>query len=122
MNINKYTGLPYDFRSRNCWHHVCNVRSDAGLYTPPFDVSSPAAANAMFEFSQTTDSKGLVRVDTPQNFDAVLMATRHAGRLVWHSGVYYEGFISHCERAAKQVKLEALTDISKRYTEIEFWR
>jgi len=36
--------------------------------------------------------------------------------------VYYQGYVSHCERVAKQVKLESLTDIRKRFVEIQFWR
>lgn len=122
MNINSYTGLPYDFRRRNCWHHVINVRADAGIYTPPFDVVSPAAANDMFLSGQTQDSKGLTKVEEPQDFDVALLGCRHGGRIIWHSGVYYNGYISHCERAAKMVKLEALSDIQKRYTEIQWWR
>lgn len=122
MNINLYTGLPYDFRKRNCWHHVINVRADAGIPTPRFDVVSPAVANEMFLSGQHRDSKGLVQVYEPQEFDVVLMGYPHGGRIVWHSGVYYKGCISHCERAAKMVKLEAIHDIRKRYPEIQFWR
>lgn len=122
MNINDYTGLPYDFRKRNCWHHVRNVRADAGIYTPEFDVCRPADANAAFRDGQHADSKGLVRVHEPQNFDAVLMGANLGSRIIWHSGVYYEGYVSHCERAAKMVKLEALSDLIKRYPEIQFWR
>jgi len=122
MNISTYTGRLYNFRTYNCWHHVRAVRSDAGLETPCFDVQSPTAANDMFESGQRVDSKGLVQVFDPQNFDAVLLGCRHAGRIVWHSGVYYQGYVSHCERVAKQVKLESLTDIRKRFVEIQFWR
>ncbi len=121
MNINNYTGLPYDFRKRNCWHHVRNVRRDAGIHTPEFDVKYPTAAQDMFDAGHV-DSKGLTQVQEPQDFDAVLLGYEHGGRIVWHSGVYYKGYISHCERAAKMVKLESLTDISKRYPRIEFWR
>lgn len=121
MNINDYTGLPYDFRKRNCWHHVRNVRRDAGIDTPAFDVLYPTAAQEMFD-SGHADSKGLVKVEKPRNYDAVLLGYPHGGRIIWHSGVYYNGYISHCERAAKQVKLETLTDIRKRYPRIEFWR
>lgn len=121
MNINDYTGLPYDFRKRNCWHHVRNVRADAGIETPAFDVISPSKADEMFDAGHA-DSKGLTKVDEPRNYDAVLMGVRHASRIVWHSGVYFDGCVSHCERAAKQVKLESLADIRKRYKEIEFWR
>lgn len=122
MNINAYTGKIYNFRTYNCWHHVRAVREAEGIDTPRFDVVSPAAANDMFLSGQHEDSKGLTQVDEPQDFDAVLMGCRHGGRIIWHSGVYYKGYISHCERAAKMVKLEAIPDIRKRYTEIQFWR
>lgn len=121
MNINDYTGLRYDFRKRNCWHHVRNVRADAGIDTPAFDVLYPTAAQDMFAAGHV-DSKGLVKVENPRNFDAVLLGYKHGGRIIWHSGVYYDGYVSHCERAAKQVKLETLIDIRKRYPRIEFWR
>ncbi len=122
MNINDYTGKIYNFRTYNCWNHVRAVRAAVGIDTPLFDVVRPCDANATFESGQKTDSKGLVHVDVPQNFDAVLMGCRHGGRIIWHSGVYYMGYISHCERAAKMVKLEAINDIRKRYQEIQFWR
>jgi hypothetical protein len=68
------------------------------------------------------DSRGLTPVAEPQDFDAVLMGVRHGGRVVWHSGVYYAGYVSHCELASRQVKLESLADIRARYQEIQFWR
>ncbi len=121
MNIADYTGLPYDFRRRNCWHHVRNVRADAGLETPAFDVISPRQIDAAYDAGHR-DSKGLTRQQTPQNFDAVLMGRRANGRIVWHSGVYYEGLVSHCELASRQVRLDRLEDLKDLYTEIEFWR
>lgn len=121
MNINDYTGKPYNFRTYHCWHHVRAVRADAGLETPAFDVAAPSGADAMFAEGQR-NSRGLVRVYEPQDFDAVLMGEGHGSRILWHSGVYYGGYVSHCELAARQVKLEALTDIKNRYQEIQFWR
>lgn len=121
MNINDYTGRCYDFRRYNCWHHVRAVRADAGIGTPAFDVASPSMADAMFA-EGFRDSRGLVRVGDPQDFDAVLMGERHGRRIVWHSGIYYSGYVSHCERAARQVKLESLADIRARFQEIQFWR
>jgi hypothetical protein len=121
MNINDYTGRRYDFRKYNCWHHVLTVRADIGIETPRFDVAAPSDADAMFT-EGFRDSRGLVRADTPQDFDAVLMGARHGSRIVWHSGVYYEGYVSHCELAARQVKLESLADIRARFQEIQFWR
>lgn len=121
MNITEYTGLPYSFRHYNCWHHVRRVRADAGLETPEFDVISPAGINDAFEAAHKA-TKGLVRVYEPQNFDAVLMGKKVASRIVWHAGVYYDGWVSHCELAARQVRLESLYDLQNRFQEIEFWR
>ena len=70
MNINDYTGKPYNFRNYNCWTHVRAVRADAGLDTPAFDVAAPSGADAMFA-EGFRDSRGLVRVYEPQDFDAV---------------------------------------------------
>lgn len=121
MNITAYTGMAYNFRTMNCWQYVRLVRKDAGIETPSFDVVSPVQINDAFDGGHA-DSKGLERVTEPRNYDAVLMGKKMAGRIVWHSGVYYDGMVSHCERMAKQVRLESLADIKQRYPEIEFWR
>lgn len=120
-NITEYTGMAYNFRTNNCWQFVRLVRGDAGLETPEFDVVSPVAINNAFDEGHK-NPKGLIRVDIPSNYDAVLMAIRTGGRMVWHAGIYYDGMVSHCERMAKQVRLESLADIKQRYPEIEFWR
>ena len=72
MNVNDYTGRRYDFRKYNCWTHVRQVRADAGIETPRFDVAAPSAADAMFAEGQR-DSRGLTSVAEPKDFDAVLM-------------------------------------------------
>lgn len=121
MNINAYTGKPYNFRTYNCWHHVRNVRSDAGIETPEFNVTSPREINQAFSDGHVA-TKGLRQVFIPQNFDAVLLGTKTGGRIVWHAGVYYDGLVSHCALYARQVKLESLSDLKHIYTEVEFWR
>lgn len=121
MNINDYTGLPYDFRRRNCWHHVRAVRRDAGLDTPVFDVISPRKIDAAFAEGHA-DPKGLTKHESPENFDAVLMGERIGKRLVWHAGIYYNGLVSHCSLASRQVILQPLNDLRQQYAEIEFWR
>ena len=121
MNINEYTGRRYDFRKYNCWGHVRAVRADAGIDTPAFDVTPPSGADAMFA-EGFRDSRGLVRVYEPQDFDAVLMGERHGSRILGHSGVHYGGYVGHCGLAARQVKLEALAGIRARLQGIQFWR
>ena len=120
-SISSYTGIPYDFMTYNCWGHVRNVRSDAGLATPEFDCVSIEEISSTFE-SGHADSKGLTQVTEPHNFDAVLMATSKRGRLIWHSGVYCDGMVSHCDRWAKQVIMEPLSSLRRQYERIEFWR
>lgn len=121
MNISSYTGKPYSFRSYNCWHHVRNVRGDAGIQTPEFDVLSPRDIEKAFADGHA-EPKGLVRSFLPRDFDVVLMGQRTGGRIVWHAGVYYDGFVSHCALYARQVRLDSLSDLRETYTEIEFWR
>ena len=121
MNINAYTGKPYNFRIYNCWHHVRAVRKDAGLETPEFNVMSPRDINQAFDDGHAA-TKGLTQVFEPRNFDAVLLGAKTGGRIVWHSGVYYDGMVSHCAMYARQVKLDALSDLMQVYQEIEFWR
>lgn len=121
MTINDYTGLPYDFRKRNCWQHVRMVRADAGLDTPAFDVTSPTAIDTAFEQGHS-DPKGLIKINKPENMCAVLLGYYRSGRIVWHAGVYFDGMVSHCEMASRQVRLDRLSDLRDTYTEIEFWR
>lgn len=121
MNVAGYTGKPYNFRTYNCWHHVRAVRADAGLETPEFNVMSPRDINQAFDDGHAA-TKGLEQVFIPNNFDAVLLGVKTGGRIVWHAGVYFEGLVSHCAMYAKQVKLDALSDLRQVYTEIEFWR
>lgn len=121
MNITQYTGKAYNFRTYNCWHHVRAVRADVGLDTPEFNVLSPRDINQAFEDGHAA-TKGLRQVFVPQNFDAVLLGTKTGSRIVWHAGVYFEGLVSHCALYARQVKLEALSDLKRVYSEVEFWR
>lgn len=121
MSISSYTGLAYDFRRRNCWHHVRNVRNDVGIDTPEFNVLSPININDAFTDAHRYP-KGLVQVELPSNYDAVLMGIRSAGRIVWHAGVYFDGMVSHCDRLSRQVRLDSLVDLKQQYSEIEFWR
>lgn len=121
MNIHDYTGLHYDFRTHNCWQYVRRVRSDAGIDTPEFDCADPSGITDAFERGREV-RKGMVHVSTPRNFDAVLMAAELRGRLVWHSGIYFDGMVSHCDRWAKQVRLQTLIEIQRDYQRVEFWR
>lgn len=117
----KYTGLPYDFNLYNCWDHVRRVRSDYNLTTPDFDCSSPDYADETF-VSAHGNSKGLTQISDPEKLCAVLMMSTIRGKEVWHSGVFMGGMVSHCERAARQVRLDSLESIIDQCKRVEFWR
>lgn len=119
--LSKYTGLPYDFQNYQCWHHVRRVRADYKLRTPEFDCVSPDDIDSVFEAAHGA-SKGLIQVSEPSNLCAVLMATVKRNKTIWHSGVYLDGMVSHCDRNAGQVRLDSLASIEKLATRVEFWR
>jgi hypothetical protein len=115
--LSEYTGLAYCFETRNCWHHVINVRKDFGLDTPDFDCTSPELSNETFEAAHS-NTKGLEQSSEPDDLCAVLMLSD--GR--WHSGVYLDGDVSHCDRNARQVRLDSLESLQRVCERIEFWR
>ncbi len=115
-----YTGIQYRFHGYNCWDHVRRVRADFGLETPDFDCASPVKINQTFEESHK-NSKGLKQIDSPDDLCAVLMATEKNGRTTWHSGVYMNGMVSHCDRYSKQVRLDTLMSIKEQVSRVEFW-
>ncbi|AHK11832.1 hypothetical protein S349_42 [Shewanella sp. phage 3/49] len=116
-----YTGIAYDFINHNCWHHVRNVRADAGLKTPEFDCTSPDFINETFTNAHD-NSKGLEQHNEPSEYCAVLIASKRGKRLIWHSGVYLDGIVSHCDRFARQVRTDTLKSIIEKSERVEFWR
>ncbi|KAF2282283.1 hypothetical protein GH714_044127 [Hevea brasiliensis] len=91
------TDLSYPSRGpvthRNCWHHVINVRADAGWRHHFRRSFTPAAANDMFLSGQHQTARAYSGL-RPQDLDAVLMGCRHGGRIVLAFRVYYKGYIS----------------------------
>ena len=114
-SLAKYVGIAYEYRTYNCWHHVREVRADAGLKTPEFDCVSHDCEYGIFELGRET--KAMWQLETPQNYCAVLMLNGKE----WHSGVYCDGYVSHCDRNAKQVRLDSLAALTKRCDIVEFW-
>lgn len=110
----KYTGLAYNYQTYNCWHHVRAVRRDAGIDTPEFDCRTPELIEA-----SRKQTKGMVKIENPEPYCAVLMYTK---REKWHAGVYLDGLISHCDRNARQVRIDTLKSINKIAERVEFWR
>lgn len=114
--LSEYTGLAYCFKTRNCWHHVINVRKDFGLETPDFDCTKPELSDSVF-IQGHCDTKGMQQIDAPESLCAVLMCID--GR--WHSGVYFDGMVSHCDMYARQVRLDSLESLKRLSERVEFW-
>lgn len=116
----RYTGLPYDFKNHNCWQFVRRVRADYNLSTPEFDCTHPDLSDSVF-IAAHDNSKGLKQIQSPERLCAVLMMKIIMGREVWHSGVYIDGMVSHCDRYARQVRLDSLESLVEQCERVEFW-
>lgn len=114
--LSVYTGIAYCFRSYNCWHHVIRVRAENGIITPEFDCASPRLSDEVFIKSHS-NTKGMEQISAPFDYCAVLMMID--GR--WHSGVYLDGEVSHCDMVARQVRMDSLESLKERCERIEFW-
>ena len=120
--IEKYNGKPYNFRSYNCWHHAAQVRADNGIKTKPFAVRTMAEAFKVIKAEMSELGHGLRRVESPIDFDIVMVSKKHGGSDVYHCGVYYSGHVSHCCRAFGAVRIEALGEFTSSYEVVSIWR
>ena len=114
--LSEYTGIAYDFRNYNCWHHVIKVREDNGIDTPEFDCTKPELSDSVF-IQGHCDTKGMQQIGEPESLCAVLMCID--GR--WHSGVHFDGMVSHCDMYARQVRLDSLESLKRLSERVEFW-
>ncbi len=124
--IHSYTGKPYRFKGYNCWDHVTAVRKDAGLKTKYFTCSCVAQGYRLINDIMETNNHGLTSVnlkdDSLKDFDIVLLSRKSRGRVEYHCGVYYNGFVSHAHIGARQVMCARLEDLTKQYESVTFWR
>ena len=118
--LTEYTGKAYNFLTYNCWDHVKAVRAKVGIDTPKFDCTSPNFINDTF-IDAHDNSKGLTQSETPNDYCAVLMASKRGRRVLWHSGVYLNGMVSHCDRFSRQVRIDTLKSIIEKSERVEFW-
>lgn len=122
MEITDYNGMAYSFRSYNCWDHAVAVRKDFGIKTKLFAPSNLESAFAVITAEMQKLDHGLVSAETPQNFDVVIAGKMTSKRMVYHCGIYFNGMISHCDRYAKQVRMESLDDFKAGFEGVTFWR
>lgn len=111
-------GTPYSFRSFNCYDYVSKIRKDNNIKTSLFKPSNMRNAFELIEAQMQKLGHGLLKVDSPENFDIAFV---REGK-VYHCGLYYDGNITHCSRALKQVVCEPLEEFKKPYSECTFWR
>lgn len=119
--LTEYTGKAYNFLTYNCWHHVKAVRAKVGMTTPQFDCTSPSFINDTF-INAHDNSKGLTQSETPSDYCAVLISSKRGMRVLWHSGVYLDGIVSHCDRFSRQVRTDTLKSIIEKSERVEFWQ
>ena len=118
----EYNGIAYSFRNYNCYDHVVRVRKDNGIKTKLFKPRNIDTAFSVISAEMQKLDHGLTKADTPENYDIVFVSKTISGRKVHHCGIYFDGLVSHCDRTAKQVRMEQLADFSATYEAPTFWR
>lgn len=124
IDINSYTGKPYGFMTYNCWQHVVAVRHAVGIKTKMYTVVSMAAGVVASKFNseRTRNEHGLTLVTHPKNYDIVIFIRPVAGIDYYHSGIWFNGWVSHSCNIVKQVIFQPLEEAVKNRREVELWR
>ena len=118
----KFIGIPYSFRKMNCWHFVVLVRKEFNIKTKMFKTRTLEDAFKVITAQMQLINHGLSIVDTPQNFDIVIVEKKKSNRRVFHCGVYYDGGVLHCDNVFKSSRYEPLSEFKKGYEGVTFWR
>lgn len=109
--MKNYNGRRFSFKFYNCYHHVVDVRKDAGLLTPP--INMPESKEQIWPEIKRVIELSAMPVDKPQNYDVAIF-----GGAVGHIGVYIDGLISHCNASNRCV----VTDSASDYSDIQYVR
>lgn len=120
--IESYTGKAYNFRRYNCWHHVVAVRADAGIKTKTFKPRTMANAFRIITAEMQRLDQGMLRVDSPEDYDVIIAIVPNTDPLEYHCGIYHKGMVSHACRCARQVMLEPFDKFMANYEGAVFWR
>lgn len=120
--MNQYIGLPYSFRSFNCWDFVVKVRHDLGLNCEVFRPKKLRQAFSLIDDAVVGDHAGLFRVDSPENYDIILVRKDFGEEHTYHCGIFYNGLVYHCDRSKGQVSFDKYKDFIKPYASVSFWR
>ena len=120
--MNEYNGIYYSFRNYNCYDHAVKVRKDKGIKTRLFKPKNMDNAFKQITAEMQKLDNGLTKTDDPQNYDIVMAMRIYSKRKVYHCGIYFNGMVSHCDRQAKQVRMQTLSEFSESYKEVTFWR
>lgn len=122
MMLAKFIGIPYNFRSMNCWHFVVIVRKEFNIKTRMFKTKNLKDAFEVITAQMSVLDNGLSLVDEPQDFDIVIVETKRHGRRVFHCGVFHGGGVMHCDNIFKSSRYEPLSQFKKGYEGVTFWR
>ena len=120
--LTQYIGKPYSFKKFNCWDFVALVRKDNGIKTKLFKVRNMDEAFETFTAQMAKVGSGLLRVESPGDFDVVVVTRTLKGRKTYHCGLYYNGDVAHCCNNFGAVRAESLAEFTKDYEGVTFWR
>mgnify|MGYP003645030394 FL=1 len=117
-----YIGKPYSFKSFNCWDYAVSIRKNNGIETKQFKPRTMANAFEVITAEMQKLDHGMMKVDTPENFDIVIVNKVELGRLSYHCGIFHNGYIAHCDRVSGQVLYQSYNKFIKGYEGAVIWR
>ena len=115
-------GKPYSFRNFNCWDYVKEIRESRGIKTRAFQPVNIKNAFEIITAEMQKISHGLTRVQSPENFDVVIVHKKEGKKTLYHCGVFFNGEVRHCSRALRQVVNESFSDFKRQYDGFTLWR
>lgn len=115
-------GIPYSFKSYNCWDYVADIRAENGIKTKHYQPVNLGNAFEIITAEMQRLGHGLTRVNKPDNFDVIIVHKNTNKRPIYHCGLYFDGMAIHCDRNAKQVVSESYNEFISKYDGVNLWR
>ena len=118
IQISDLIGLPYNNRTFNCWHLVCEVYKRLELSLPDFTPTDDNF-NRAFLRSLSGDT-GFERIDKPEQYCVMILRNPH----YIHCGIYLDGKVLHNEGHVDkgQVLISYMSDIRDSFKTIEYYK
>ena len=122
IDLTQYIGIPYHFRTFNCWDLVVKIRANFGIKTKMFKPKTLKDSFRVVTAEMQKLDHNLTIADTPQNFDIIIAMVIVNGKRTYHTGVYTDGFVTHCCNLFGSVRQEPYASFTVKFDEVTIWR